>query len=715
MKRRYLNRELSWVEFNARVLSEAQNPEVPLLERLKFVAIVSSNFDEFFMVRVAGLKRQMRMGISGSCPTGMSPREQLEAIRERIVELTTAKYNLLHNELLPQLSDHGITMVARPNWDTAQRAFLHRIFREQVFPVLTPVRAGIHEPLPYVGNLRLHAAFLLTHEERATAGARTESAAAPELLPEEEGPVLALVQVPPSLGRIVYLPSAPGTVTFALLDHIIAEFGAHLFPGYVVLEQCIFRVARDADFGVDEERDEDFVEAMEQVLEGRDRSHAVRLTLNHSEGLLPHILMQGLDLSALDVYYKRDPLELRHIIELTTLDGYDHLRDERWRHVRSPDIDPELSIWDSIRRRDILLSHPYESFDPIVHLLHEAAADPDVLAIKMTLYRTSGDSPVVRALEAAAEAGKQVAVVVELKARFDEERNISWAARLEKAGAIVVYGIARLKIHAKAILIVRRERGGIRRYAHLGTGNYNDKTARLYTDMGLLTTREDLTAELNLFFNAITGYSVIPKLETLWMAPVALKARVLELIEREASRAESAGSGLIIAKLNALADVEVIDALYEASRRGVKVLLNVRGICMLVPGRKKLSENIRVVSVVDRYLEHTRAMYFANGGAEELYLSSADWMPRNLDRRIELLFPVEDTDLRTRLKRTLQLFFEDTVKAHELQSDGGWVRVNGRKAVRAQEVQYRWALDRLAPDAPESRQEFSVRRKAPEK
>ena len=733
----YLNRELSWIEFNARVLSEAENPDVPLLERLKFLSIVSSNFDEFFMVRVATVKRQLTLGKRSSCPTGMSPREQLDAIRKGVRELNERKYRVLLEDIFPALAKRGLVRVRPQEWDGDQKGFVRRFFRERVFPVLTPVRAQIDAPLPSVGNLRLHAAFLLYPNRDQNGnpmvpptegGTGRESGGASDIRDVErkgrsgsdegEVPLLALVQVPPALERVVYLPTdTAGVLAFTFLEQVILSEAYQLFPGYTVSEQCLFRVTRDADFGVDEERDEDFVEAMEQVIETRDRSDAVRLNINHGSSRLRDILTRGLELEEDEVYESQDPLELRNLMDIAFVDGFAELRDEPWKTMQSPWVDEEEPIWESIRKRDILLHHPYESFDPVVRLVQEAAEDPDTLAIKMTLYRTSGDSPIIRALETAAQNGKQVSALVELKARFDEERNIGWAQRLERAGVIVVYGIARLKVHAKALLVVRREKTGIRRYVHLGTGNYNDKTARLYTDIGLLSTDDRLAYEVGLFFNAITGYSVIPGLKKLLMAPTVLKPRVLELIQREATRSEGGGTGLIIAKMNSLADADVIEALYRASQRGVEILLNIRGICMLVPGVAGVSENIRVVSVIDRYLEHSRIFYFENGGNPDVFLSSADWMPRNLEKRVELMFPVENRDIQRRIRGILDLYFADNRKAHELKSDGSWIRVPPESAdaepFRAQAEAYRRVRERLAGTEPENRQEFDVRKKRP--
>jgi len=478
----YINRELSWIEFNARVLSEAENPDVPLLERLKFLSIVASNFDEFFMVRVATVKRQYTLNKATTCPTGMSPKDQLTAIRARVAELSERTYRALLDDIFPALAEHRLVRVKRDEWDSEQQSFVKRFFRERVFPVLTPVRAMEGDSLSAVGNLRLHAAFLLQPSPEARAesvglSAFPGSPAAPDDNENSDTaePLLAIVQVPPSLERMVYLPTADAdVVAFTFLEQVILSEAYQLFPGFSVTEQCLFRVTRDADFGVDEERDEDFVEAMEQVIETRDRSDVVRLNINRGSQRLRKILTDALQLEEGEVYESADPLELRNLMDVVSIDGFAELRDPPWKSMPSPWVDEDETIWDSIRKRDILLHHPYESFDPVVRMVQEAADDPQTLAVKMTLYRTSGNSPIIKALERAAENGKQVSVLVELKARFDEERNIGWAQRLERAGVIVVYGIARLKVHAKAMLIIRRERDGVRRYVHLGTGNYNE-------------------------------------------------------------------------------------------------------------------------------------------------------------------------------------------------------------------------------------------------
>jgi polyphosphate kinase len=473
-------------------------------------------------------------------------------------------------------------------------------------------------------------------------------------------------------------------------------------------------VTRDADLGVDEERDEDFLEAMEQVLESREHSRAVRLSVTtDGGGSLAEFLRGKLGLEQSQVYEVPGPLDLGALMELAQTPGFDHLRHDPWIPRRPAPLSGEEELWDVLKRQDVLLHLPYESFEPVARLVQDAARDPGVLAIKMTLYRTSGDSPIVQALEEAADNGKQVMALVELKARFDEERNIQWAQRLERAGVVVVYGIAELKVHAKALMIIRREESGIIRYVHLGTGNYNDKTAKLYTDLGLFTTNRDLAYEVGLFFNAITGYSAIPALNKICISPTAMKGRIIQLIEREAMRSTPDDPGLIMAKMNSLSHPDVIEALYRASQQGVRIRLNVRGICMLVPGVPGRSDNIRVVSIVDRFLEHARIFYFRNGGAEEIYLSSADWMPRNLDRRVELLFPLQNRTLLKRTRQILEAFFRDNVKARVLQPDGSYTRLKPENDEAFRVQQYFAEQARIAADAeePANRKEFDVRRR----
>jgi polyphosphate kinase len=700
---RFFNRELSWIQFNRRVLEEAMDPTVPLLERLKFLCIVSSNFDEFFQIRVAYVKRQILLGDQVNCPSGMKPSEQLSRIHQEVKEIVKAQYQCLHEEIFPALSQAGILFLSPSEYNVKQKEFLAQLFEREIFPILTPVRIPKGSPLPAIRNLRLFIVFLLQKN--------------PDLEDGEEGEErIALVQVPESLSRVIYLPAEKGKMAFTLLEYVIRTHGAPLFPGYRILDSLLFRVTRDADLGVDEERDDDFIDAMVEILAQREQSPAVRLTLVEGSPRLRDFLAASLDLSSEDIYEVPGPLDLGSLMELVSLSGFDHLRDVAWKPLPSSVFPEEGMYWPVLSQTDVLLHHPYESFHHVITFLNQAASDPEVLSIKITLYRTSGDSPIIRALELAARNKKQVTALVELKARFDEERNIEWASRLEKAGVIVIYGVAHLKVHAKAILVVRREEGSVRRYAHLSTGNYNEKTARLYTDIGLLTSREDITYELSLFFNAVTGYSAIPLLRRLVMAPAGMKGRVLTLIEREIARTTREYPGLIMAKMNSLADQDIILALYRASQAGVRILLNVRGICMLVPGVPGLSENITVVSIVDRFLEHSRIYYFLNGGSEEVYCSSADWMSRNLERRIELMFPVDQKELRKRLIQLLKLYFKDNKKARVLLPSGKYMRkepAEGEPFIRIQHILYQELLEASRQMETLEKKEFQVRRKYP--
>ena len=690
-----LDRELSWVEFNRRVLDQALRPEVPLLERLRFLSIVSSNFDEFFMVRVAALKRG-----TTAAAADRQRFARLAAAAHAVVEL---QYRTLHAEILPQLQAAGVRIVAAAALDPEQRRAAAADFRYRIFPALASTRlAG---GAAAVAGLRLHLAFRL--EPETAAGADLAGAPLPR---EEDEPPVALVAVPSGLARLRPIPGARSEECFLLIEESIVLHAGQMFPGYRVGEHALFRVTRDADLEVDEATDEDFMEAMAAVLVERRSSGVVRLEVDSPSAAMRELLGTRLGLAEDDVYGV-SPLDLTGLKALPD-GGRKDLCYPAWRPLPAPAL-ADAVPWEVLSRRDVLLHHPYETFDHVLGLLQTAAQDEAVLAIKMTLYRTSGDSPVVRALERAAANGKQVTVLVELKARFDEQQNIDWATRLERAGAIVVFGIARLKVHAKALLIVRREPAGVRTYVHLGTGNYHDTTARLYTDLGLLTAREEIAHEATLFFNTITGYSSETRFQRLAMAPTTLKRTLLAYVEREAARSD--GGGLIMAKLNSLSDEEMIAALYAASRAGVSVLLNVRGVCLLRPRVAGLSENIRVVSIVDRFLEHSRVVYFRNGGAEQVYLASADWMPRNLERRVELMFPVEQPDLRRRLVKILELYFADNCHSYELQPDGQYrKRLPGnRTVVHAQEALQQQARaaerKRVGPEA----REFTVRRRPP--
>jgi polyphosphate kinase len=699
---RYFNRELSWIEFNRRVLHEAWQPHLPPLERLRFIGIVSSNLDEFFMVRVATLKRQVQSGKAGNSPCGLSPSEQLTRIGAAVKELVRGQHECLLQQVLPLLTRAGIRVLFRHEYTREHLALTEAMFERDVLPVLTPLRIDPQGVLPFTGNLRLYVAF---HLQRAAARGGE---------PEERK--LALVEVPPGLKRFHALPTQqPGEVCYTALEDLIVTHAKLLFPGFQMAEYAIFRITRDADLGVDEAVDEDYLAAMAEILQQRQRSGAVRLQLQTASQELEATLSRLFGMAPSEVFQVPGPLDLSAFNEIVNLDGFDHLRHKPWTPCWPLDLDDSSDLFAVMRQGDLLLHHPYEAFDVVAQLLIQAAADRDVLAIKMTLYRTGGHSRIVQALIDAANRGKQVTVLVELKARFDEGRNIGWAQQLERAGAIVLYGIAELKVHAKAVMIVRRERDGIRRYIHLGTGNYNERTAALYTDLGLLTAREDLARDTALFFNTITGYSAVQHLDRLVMAPIGLKDRTLKLIEREALRSKPHHPGLILAKMNSLADPDVIAALYRASQAGVRIRLNVRGLCMLVPGVPGLSDHIEVVSIVGRFLEHSRVYYFQNGGDEEYYLASADWMPRNLERRAELMFPVDDAALRTRLRAILNTFFEDNQQAHRLLPDGTYqhLRPTGKGEVSAQERFCQEARRQAEKVRHSPNRAFTVRRKPP--
>ncbi|MDR3171745.1 MAG: polyphosphate kinase 1 [Treponema sp.] len=709
----YFNRELSWIDFNERVLEEGLRPDILPLERFRFLSIVSSNFDEFFMIRVAAIKRAKRMGSGASAdPSGLSPEGQLKGVVEKVRAIFSRQYECLGNEVFPALAQGGLELVRPDRYTLSDMDYLESLFIREIYPVITPLRIENDHPLPSIESVRLHGAFLLS-ADAALAG---EGDAAGIIGVDSAAPVIAIIRIPASLDRIIRLPGEQaGKIRWALLDDVITTWGAYIFPGYQVQETMIFTVNRDADFSVDEKRDEDFVEAMEEVLENRETSRAVQMVFSPGSTHLRDELAHRLELEEADLYEVAGPLDLESLSGLVTIPGFDHLREKPWDIYRNAAFSEDESLWDRISQGDVMLHLPYQSFDPVIRFFQSAATDPQVIAIKTALYRTSGNSPIVKALEQAALNGKQVTAVVELKARFDEERNISWANRLEKAGVIVIYGLARLKVHAKVSMVIRRETGRIKRYVHLSTGNYNDKTAKFYEDIGIFTARDEIAFDTGLLFNMITGYSVIQLMRKLVIAPTSLKHRLLELIDRETRRSNQEYPGRIMAKMNALADIDMINALYRASQAGVKVRLNIRGICMLVPGIAGLSEHIQVVSVIDHYLEHSRIFYFANGGAEELFVSSADWMPRNLERRVELMFPVLQEDIRAQVYTILEAYFQDNCQARLLGQDGSWTRLqpaSDEPPFRAQTVLLSQA--RKTSEHPWStKQEFTVRRSPP--
>ena len=647
---RFLNRELSWLAFNERVLEEAADKATPLVERLKFAAIVASNLDEFFMVRVAGLQHEVADGDTAPDLTGSSPAHQLAAVGERAHAMVDALYRLTFGEIMPALASTGARIVAWSELEAGRRVALGDYFRDEILPVLTPLAIDASRPFPLLSSLSLNLALRLD-----AAPNRTEQR-------------LAIVQVPAGLPRLVPL-GEPGA--FMLLEEIISAHVSLLFPGQPILECAAIRLARDAELELDDEGGRTQLEMVERQLRRRRRSDVIRLeaSATASEALLSQ-LRDHLDIAGDEVYIVPGPLDPRFLTALTDVPGLTAPRDPPHQPVNLLADAQETDLFSLLDDQPLLLHHPYESYDPVVALVSQAADDPDVLAIKQTLYRTSPGSAFIASLQRAAAGNKQVTVLVELTARFDEERNIHWARALEEAGAHVIYGVRGYKTHAKICLIVRRSAQGLKRYVHLGTGNYNERTARIYTDFSLITTSQEIAEDATTFFSAVTGYSDPPRLKKLVMAPTGLRRRFLKLIDRERRRADAGQPAEIVAKMNSLIDEEIIEALYAAAQAGVDIQLNVRGICALRPGVPGLSENIQVISIVDRFLEHSRIYYFLNGGAEELLLASADWMTRNLDKRVELMFPVEDDEHRAKLLNALRAMFRDNVKARWLDPDG---------------------------------------------
>ncbi len=675
----YINRELSWLEFNDRVLREGLNTDLPLLERAKFLAIVSSNLDEFFMVRVAGLMQLRAAKVRRRDFSGLSAPAQLARISERAHTMVAEQSEGIAT-VLGALEEEGIDVLFPRRWTDEHHDHVRQHFIKEILPILTPLAVQDLEPAPLLPGLQLCVAVLLHRNEKG--------------LGTLEHRRIAVVPVPTQLRRFVPLPAEDG-VRFAMLEDVIASNAELAFPGCHVLAATCFRITRDADIDVRDDDDGDLLHAIEEAVLARRRRAAVRLEIvagaNHR---VRKWLTDWLAVRSDDIYEIDGMIDATALWQLVGLDGFDKLRTPEWEPQPPRDLIGCDNPWEAVQDHDILLFHPYESFDPVVQLLEQAAVDPSVLAIKQTLYRTSGDSPIVRALERAGQSGKEVTVLVELKARFDEARNVNWARRLEDAGCHVIYGIANYKTHSKALMIVRRESGRIRRYVHLATGNYNDKTARLYSDLGLLTCDRDIATDVASFFNLLTGYSETVGWSKLTIAPTGLRQRFLDLITREIQVSTPDRPGLIMVKVNSLQDADIIRALYQASQAGVKILLNVRGICCLRPGLKGVSDNVEVTSIIDRFLEHSRIFYFRNGGHEEVYLGSADWMRRNLSRRLEILFPIVDRNLRRRAIDILETYFTDNVKARRLLPNGAYELVSrsGPK-VRAQEQLYRNAVE----------------------
>jgi len=682
--RLYLNRELSWLEFNQRVLDEGLDPSVPLLERLKFCAIAASNLDEFFMVRVAGLKQQLAGGVVDLPADGLRPAEQLSRISARAQRMVAEQYQLYRKQLLPGLEQLGIRLLAPSELDAEQKRHIGIQYANQLFPALTPLAIDPGHPFPHLRNRTLNLAVALDRGGGGAGGRNGGGATA--------AAGFAVVQVPSVLGRLVEVPPGKARKAFVFLEDAIAMHVGDLFPGTRILGVWPFRVTRNFDLNYDEDESEDLLKTIQKEVRRRDRGNAVRLEIAHgADPGVRRFLVEALRLSPEDVYACDGPLQLADLMGLANVEAPREARDEPVVPQLVPKLRDAATVFEAVAQGDVVLQHPYESFEHVVDFIEEAADDPNVLAIKQTLYRTSGDSPIVKALIRAAESGKQVIAIVELKARFDEESNIKWTRALEEAGAHVVYGLLGLKTHCKVALVVRREGDSIRRYVHLSTGNYNPTTARIYTDISLFTCRDAFATDATALFNMLTGYSQPATWKRFTVAPIGLHEVVLAMIDREADLARGGQPGHIVAKMNALVDPEVIRALYRASQAGVKIDLLVRGICCLRPGVEGVSENVRVASVVDRFLEHSRIFYFHAGGRDEVYLSSADWMPRNFIRRVELMFPVEDPAIKARIRdEILAVMLADNLKTRVLQADGAYVHVAPAEGEEPQRSQLRF-------------------------
>ena len=710
----FTNRELSWLDFNIRILEEARDRENPLFERIKFLSITASNLDEFFMVRVASLKDMVHAGYTKPDIAGLTPEQQLEQIAEKTHSLMETQYSTLNRSLIPALKKNKLELItSHENLTPEQGIFVDEYFESSVFPVLTPMAMDSARPFPLIRNKTLNIGALIRKEKGAQV---SEEAFAQERLsenPEKKGKggkeakegreakdikekkaggkggrgksktEFATVQVPSVLPRFIEIPAGKnGRRCVILLEQIIERNIQKLFMGYEVVCAYPYRIMRNADLTIDEEEAEDLLVEIEKKLKKRQWGEVIRLEIEDGmDEKLLKILRKEFGVKESSIYNIGGPLDLTFLMKLYGLDGFEDLKEKPWTPQPVPALQGDYNIFEEISKKDILLHHPYMTFDPVVNFVKQAAVDPQVLAIKQTLYRVSGHSPIVAALARAAENGKQVTVLVELKARFDEENNIIWAKMLEKAGCHVIYGLVGLKTHSKITLVVRREEDGIKRYVHLGTGNYNDSTARLYTDCGLLTCSELIGEDATAAFNMLSGYSEPKKWNKLALAPIWLRSRFLHLIDRETAHAEDGKEARIIAKMNSLCDKEVIEALYAASAAGVKIELIVRGICCLKVGIPGVSENITVRSLVGTFLEHARIFYFYNEGQEEVYMASADWMPRNLDRRVEILFPVEDEDLKKEVMHILQIQLADNMKARELTAENVYERIDRRGKV----------------------------------
>ena len=677
----FYNRELSWLLFNRRVLEEAKDSSLPLFDRLKFLSITSSNLDEFFMIRVASLKDMVQVKYNKKDISGMTPAEQLAAINERTHLFVKDQYDIFNRSLIPALEKEGVHVLSHyENLSEKQFKYVDRYFTDEVYPVLTPMAVDSSRPFPLIRNKTLNIGAILRMKKDKAAGGQFRdlylSHGNKKKGADSNDTDFATVQVPSVLPRFVEIPSEQkGEKTFILLEQIIEKNIGKLFVNYEIESVFPYRIMRNADLSIEEDEAADLLIEIERQLKKRQWGQAIRLEVEDGmDKRLLKKLRQELKIKEEDIFKINGPLDLTFLMKLSGLEGYDKLRTPKYTPQPAKWLNGEDHLFDQIRDHDVLLHHPYETFDPVVDFVKQASKDPNVLAIKQTLYRVSSHSPIIASLAAAAENGKQVTVLVELKARFDEENNIIWARKLEQAGCHVIYGLVGLKTHSKITLVVRKEEDGIRRYVHLGTGNYNDSTAKLYTDMGLLTCRKAIGEDATAVFNMLSGYSEPAFWNKLAIAPIRLRDRFTQLINREKEFAKKGKKAFIRAKMNSLCDAGIISSLYEAAAAGVKIELVVRGICCLKTGMPGISENITVRSIVGDFLEHSRIFHFYNNGFEEVYMGSADWMPRNLDKRVEILFPVEDDALKAEVIHILDIQLADNEKARILQKNGTYRR-----------------------------------------
>ncbi|MCD8020576.1 MAG: RNA degradosome polyphosphate kinase, partial [Clostridiales bacterium] len=667
----FTNRELSWMEFNTRILGEARDKHNLLFERIKFLSITSSNLDEFFMVRIASLKDMVNVSYDKRDIAGMTAAEQLEALDVKTHDFIEKQYSVYNRSLTPKLREAGLWIIKYDEVTEKEEEYLDQYFHKNVYPVLTPMAIDSSRPFPLVQNKTLNIAALIEHKDKS------------DREKDKKEFDIATVQVPSVLPRVIKLPKNPeGMTRVILLETVIEHFLSELFLNHEIICSGAYRIMRNADLSIDEEEAEDLLKEIEKQLKQRQWGEVIKFEYeDQMDKRLVKYLKKQFKVHSSEMYAINGPIDLTFLMKCYGLKGFDEYKEPSYTPQKNKKLLPEKDIFEQIRNGDVLLHHPYESFDPVVAFIRQAAEDPDVLAIKQTLYRVGGNSPIIAALAQAAENGKQVTVLVELKARFDEENNINWAKKLEESGCHVIYGLLGLKTHCKIALVVRKEADGIRRYVHLGTGNYNDSTAKLYTDVGMFTCRDAYGEDATAVFNMLSGYSEPAAWNRLLVAPIWMKDRFLHLIHRETENARAGKEARIIAKCSSLCDKTIILALYEASAAGVQIDLIVRGICCLVAGKPGVSENIRVRSIVGTFLEHARIFSFYNDGHEEIYLGSADWMPRNLDRRVEIVYPVEDVELQKKARRILDLQLADTAKASCLQPDGSYQKVDKRGKV----------------------------------